>query len=120
MERTYKKLIVWREADDLCAFTYEITGKFPSREQFGLTAQMRRSSYSVPMNIVEGNMRQTPADRSHFFVIALSSLEELHYQYHLAHRLKYINEEIYREADDRIQRVSYLLVRFKSAVSRSS
>lgn len=84
MQRPYEKLIVWKAADELCLFTYEMTKKFPSEEKFGLVTQMRRCSYGVPMCIVEGNARRTEKDTSHFFVIALSSLEELHYQYSLA------------------------------------
>ena len=76
---------------------------------------MCRSSYSIPMNIVEGNMRRTPDDRKHFFVIALSSLEELHYQYHLALRLKYIDEKLHAKAIDQLQKVGYLLTKFINA-----
>ena len=115
-DRSYQKLIVWREADDLCVFTYQITKKFPSEEKFGLVSQMRRSSSSVPTNIVEGNSRRSIKERAYFLNVALASLDELHYQYHLSFRLGYLNEKILTEANDRIQRVGYLLMKFRSPV----
>lgn len=85
-------------------------------ERFNLIAQMRSSSQSVPTNIVEGNARKSRAEQKHFLNIALASLEELHYQYHLCFRLKYINEAVRSDAFSRIHRTSYLLTRFTSAI----
>lgn len=51
IERPYEKLVVWKEADILCLFTYDVTRHFPQDERFCLVQQMRKSSYSVPMNI---------------------------------------------------------------------
>jgi len=120
MERKYRQLIVWREADDLCVFTYRITSTFPRDERFNIVAQMRRSAQSVPTNIVEGNARRSKAEHKNFLDIALASLEELHYQYHLCSRLQYINEIVLSEAFTRIQKTSYLLTRFRSAIHDGS
>lgn len=81
-ERPYQKLIVWKEADALCLFTYQVTKDFPQEEKFALVQQMRRSSYGIPMCIVEGSARSTAKDRKHFMIMAIGSLEELHYQFH--------------------------------------
>ncbi len=115
-ERPYQKLVVWKEADALCLFTYKITKDFPSEEKFALVQQMRRSSYGVPMCIVEGSARKTPKDRKHFMVMAIGSLEELHYQYSLAQRLGYIESCVYETADDHIKRVSYLLRKLHDSI----
>ena len=50
----YRKLIVWQKADDLAFQIYQTTKSFPRDEIYGLTSQIRRSSLSVPTNIVEG------------------------------------------------------------------
>src|SRR3989338_9120546 len=107
--RPYEKLIVWKEADTLCLSTYQTTKNFPVEERYALAQQMRRSSYGVPMCIVEGNARKTAKDKKHFFIIARGSLEELHYQYSLALRLKYIDQKSFDVADDQIMRTSFLL-----------
>jgi four helix bundle protein len=114
-ERPYEKLIVWKEAHILCLSIYTLSKKFPDSEKFGLVTQMRKSSYSVPTNIAEGNTRRTNKDKSHFFIIALGSLEELHYQCTLARDLEYITKEDFDKVDDHIQRTSFLLTKLKSA-----
>jgi four helix bundle protein len=116
-ERPYQKLVAWKEADALCLFTYEVTRKFPPDERFALVQQMRRSSYGIPMCIVEGNSRKTVKDRQNFFTMALASLEELHYQYSLALRLKYINQVIFEKAEDHIKRTSFLLRKLHDSLS---
>jgi len=88
-------------------------------ERYSLVQQMRRAGYSVPMCIVEGNVRRTAKDKQHFFTQALGSLEELHYQYSLAKRLKYIDEKIFSKIDEQIRRVSYLLNKLRSSFNVS-
>ncbi|MBU2259341.1 four helix bundle protein, partial [Patescibacteria group bacterium] len=101
-ERSYRKLVAWQEAHALCLWIYEITKRFPSEEIYSLTKQIRRSAYSVPTNIAEGNCRRSKKDKAHFFVIALSSLDELHYQCTLALDLHYITNEQFKEAEGQI------------------
>ncbi len=107
--RQYEKLIVWQEAHKLCIRTYTVTKSFPSEEKFGLVNQMRRSAYSIPTNLAEGNSRRSKKDKGHFVNIAVCSLEELHYQYILARDLKYLAVHVITEAMNHIQRVGYLL-----------
>lgn len=107
--RQYQKLIVWQEAHELCKKIYKYTKNLPSDEKFGLTSQIRRSAYSIPMNIAEGNGRRTKKDKSRFLDIAIASLEELHYQRLLAFELGYISKEHQNDLLDHIQRVGFLL-----------
>jgi four helix bundle protein len=44
----------WKEARKLTRLVYKFTELFPSKENFGLTSQMRRASISVMANIAEG------------------------------------------------------------------
>lgn len=110
--RPYEALVVWKEAHRLCLLIYNCTSTFPTDEKFGLISQMRRSAFSVPMNIVEGNSRRSPKEKSRFFEISLASLDELHYQCRLANDLHYMN--VPKELDDHIQHVSYLLTKLRS------
>jgi four helix bundle protein len=58
----FKDLMVYKKAYDLAMLIFQITGKFPREEKFGLTSQIRRSSRSVCSNIAEGyRKRQYPA-----------------------------------------------------------
>jgi len=115
-KRQYEKLIVWQEAYSLCLWIYRVTKGFPPEERFGLVSQMRRSSYSVHMNIAEGNSRRSKKDKLHFLEMSASSLEELHCQCLMARDLTYCTETDFREVDDHIQRVSYLLMKLRSSL----
>jgi len=91
--RDYTKIKAWQLADDLAVSVYERTRSFPREEVYGLTSQLRRASYSVPANIVEGASRESKKDYLHFLYIARGSLSEAQYFVHLARRLKYLSGE---------------------------
>src|SRR5438045_9157048 len=69
--RDYTKIEAWKLADDLTVAVYECTRSFPKEEVYGLTSQLRRASYSVPANIVEGSSRESKKDYLHFLYIAV-------------------------------------------------
>ena len=114
--RPYQKLIVWNEAHVLCKFIYNLTIRFPDYEKFALANQMRKSSYSVPTNIAEGTGKKSLKERDHFFAYSSCSLEELHYQCLLARDLGYITQAEFDEADEKIRKVSYLLMRLRNTL----
>src|SRR5436190_6837742 len=91
--RDYTKIEAWKLADDLTVAIYECTRSFPKDEVYGLTAQLRRASYSVPANIVEGSSRESKKDYLHFLYIARGSLSETQYFIHLAGRLGYLSPD---------------------------
>jgi four helix bundle protein len=95
--RDYTKIEAWKLADDLTVAVYERTRSFPREEAYGLTSQLRRASYSVPANIVEGSSRESKKDYLHFLYIARGSLSETQYFIHLSRRLGYLSAE---EADE--------------------
>ncbi|MDB4978523.1 MAG: hypothetical protein JWM56_709 [Candidatus Peribacteria bacterium] len=119
-QRPYEKLIVWQLAHELCLQIYSSTKKFPSDERFGLISQMRRASYSIPMNLAEGNGRQSKKEKAHYVIIAIGSLEELHYQCRLASDLEYITADNKDSLINLIHRVGYLLHKLRSSIMQIS
>lgn len=89
--RDHTLLRAYALADELVLEIYQITKAFPKEEIFGLTSQIRRAAVSVPSNIVEGCSRESQFDYCRFLEIAFGSLRELHYQFGLAHRLKFVS-----------------------------
>jgi hypothetical protein len=53
MLKSFKELKVWQKSYNLCLRVYKMTTTFPKEERYGLTAQIRRSSVSIPSNIAE-------------------------------------------------------------------
>ena len=100
-EDRWKKLEVWKLADNLAYDIYMTTREFPSEELFGLTSQLRRAALSVPTNIVEGYSRKGDKELAHFVNISLGSFAETKYLLYFSHRLGYISDEEHKslEAD---------------------
>lgn len=100
MGRDFRKLVVWKQADDLAVDVYGATGRFfPKEERFGLAARLRSAALAVPANIAEGAGRESLADFRRFLRYAQGSLAEVEHYLHLAHRLGYIDAEGYRRLD---------------------
>jgi|TARA_B110000902_G_C14121980_1_gene518561 four helix bundle protein len=102
-------LEVWKLAHQLTLEVYMISKKFPSSELYGLTSQVRRSSSSVPTNIIEGQGRQYKKEFIQFLYIAKGSLEEANYQLFLAKDLSYISNEEYNELNILCTRIKMML-----------
>lgn len=91
--KDYRALHVWQRSHQLTLTGYAITKRLPRDEQFGLTSQLRRASYSIPANIAEGCGRDTDAELKRFVDIAHGSVSELEYFLFLAFELRYISND---------------------------
>ena len=91
--REHTKLRAFELADDVVLLIYKASKSFPKDEIYGLASQIRRAAVSVPSNIVEGCARESQVEYLRFLEIAFGSLRELSYQFGLAKRLGYVNEE---------------------------
>lgn len=89
--RNFKKLIIWNLSIALVKEVYQLTGKFPDQEKYGLSVQCKRSAISIPSNIAEGSSRRSKKDKYRFLEIALGSSFELETQIILAQELNYIH-----------------------------
>ena len=89
MAQHFKNLIVWQKAMDLVTDVYRVTDRFPKREVYSLTDQIRRAAVPVPSNIAEGQAHFSRAEFIHFLRHSSGSLAELETQLLLADRLEY-------------------------------
>jgi len=89
--RSYKDLEVWQVSMELVKNIYEITGKFPSSERFGLTQQIRRAAVSIPSNVAEGQFRNSSKEFKQFLSVALGSAAELETQVIIAGEINYLS-----------------------------
>jgi four helix bundle protein len=88
----HHSLVAWQRADDLYIELHELTRTaFPVYERYELGSQLRRSAFSIAVNIVEGCAREHRAERLQFLNVSRASLAEVGYCLHVAHRLGYID-----------------------------
>jgi four helix bundle protein len=105
----YENLDVWKKAVELVKIVYRVTENFPKEEVYGLTSQIRRSAFSVPLNIAEGQGRKSKKDFVQFLIIARASLNELNTALLLAKEMDYIDESRYNELREKIIEISKML-----------
>lgn len=118
--RSFRDLIAWQKAMELCQQVYAISKDHPAEERFGLTAQMRRAAVSVPSNIAEGYGRRRKGDYLRFLNIALGSLCELETQMILSTRLGFTDSDKAGPAMDLLREVDRILCGLIRAVRDSA
>ncbi len=106
----YKKLKVREDAHKFNIDIYNITKKFPNNEQYGLTSQIRRSSSSIPTNIVEGCGQLDNGNLIRFLGIAKGSAFETEYQLLLSKDLNYMTNDEYKLLLAKIQSIIHMLI----------
>ena len=116
--RTYRDLIAWQKSHALALAVYRLTSTFPAEERFGLTAQVRRASVSVPSNIAEGYGRGGRADYARFLKLARGSLYEVDAQLLLAADLGHLGREQYQEACQSIEECERVLAGLIRAIDQ--
>ena len=110
--RDFRELKVWEKSHKLTLRTYEATSSFPRQEMYGLTAQLRRCSASIPANIAEGCGRSGDAELSRFMLISMGSASELEYHLLLARYLNYLDSQQHKDLSQRTQQVKRMLSTF--------
>jgi four helix bundle protein len=120
-ERAYRELEAWRASMTVVEKTYAATRRFPDDERFGLTAQLRRASVSMPANIAEGWSRRSLRAYANHVSIALGSHAEVETCFEIAKRLSYISEKELNELTVVVDQAGRLLAGlFKSLAARAS
>ena len=105
----FKELKVWSKAHQLTIEVYKATGEFPRTEQYGLTAQIRQASGSIPANIAEGCGRGSQKEFAQFLQIAIGSANELEYHLLLASDLAYLASGSHRDLNRQLVEVRRML-----------
>ena len=83
--KNYTDLLVYKQAYQLTLRVSTFSRTMPREEQFELGRQLRRSSRSVPANIVEGwTKRVSPAEFKRHLIIAAGEVAETKYWLGLA------------------------------------
>lgn len=87
--------------------------KFPKSEQYSLTRQLLRASYSVSLNIAEGADRGTDKDFARYLNTAHTSLNEVVACLDLAFTSRYINDRERNEFLEKSEKLVRQLTAFR-------
>ena len=107
--KDFRQLTVWQKSHELTLVVYEVTNSFPRGELYGLTAQIRRASSSIPANLAEGCGKDGDAELARYCTIARGSASELEYHLLLARDLKLLKSEDYTQLADSVVEVKRML-----------
>jgi four helix bundle protein len=106
---SFRGLKVWQVSMDLVEEIFRVTRTFPVEERFGLTAQIRRASVSIPSNIGEGKRRKRQRAFLYHLDVALGSQGEVEVQLEIAYRVGFMAEQEYEELQRRVEEVGRML-----------
>jgi four helix bundle protein len=116
---THKDLKVYQLSFKTSMELYELTKRFPVKEQFSLTDQIRRSSRSVSSNIAEG-FRKRKYPKSLALKLSDSEAEAAETQNWLDYALecKFINETEYKYFYSSYDKIIGMLVNMRLTANR--
>ena len=106
---SFRDLKVWQRSMRLVEEVFRVTRSFPADERFGLTAQIRRASVSVPSNIGEGKRRKSQRAFVYHLDVALGSQGEVEVQLEIARRIGLLAEEDYQSLRNHAEEVGKML-----------
>ncbi len=92
----FEKLIVWQHSMELGENINNLTNKFPSKEIYNLSTQIRRAADSVALNIAEGSIGQSNPEQKKFVSYSARSLAEVVTCLYKARKREYITEEEFK------------------------
>jgi four helix bundle protein len=118
MGDSYRDLIAWQKAMALVTDVYLLTDRFPRREVYGLSRQIRDASVSVPSNIAEGKGRKTKKDYAQFLYRARGSLLETQTQLEVSRNLGFVPDEHFEVVFGRACEVGRVLSGLIASVER--
>lgn len=118
--KSYEELLVWQKSMDLVLAVYRGTASFPSHEVYGLTAQIRKCTVSIPSNIAEGHSRSSTGDFLRFLSIARGSVSELETQLMIAARLGYLDDDAGKTLLEQASEIGKMITGLRKSLSDAS
>ena len=106
----YERFTVWQKAHELVLRVHSASSGLVKGSHAHLVNQLRRSSTSISLNIVEGSARGTSAQFAHFLDIALGSARETAYLVRLLADMGLVEPAARAKLEARCDEVSRMLV----------
>jgi len=101
--RSFQELPIWQESINVGKEVYLLTDKVKFSKDYSLKDQIRRAVLSVSSNIAEGFERSNNNEFVRFLLIAKGSIGEVRSQLCFSFSLKYIDENIFKKFDKKLE-----------------
>jgi len=116
MRFKFEKLIIWQKAMELGEEINLLTERFPKKEVYNLSSQIRRAADSIALNISEGSIGQSNPEYHKFLGYAIRSLAETVTCIHKAKSRKYLSEEEFKRIYDFSFLLMNMMIAFKNKI----
>ncbi len=116
MKFKFEKLLIWQRAMNLGDEMDILSSKFPDKEKFNLSSQIRRASDSIALNISEGSIIQSPAEFRKFLGYAIRSLAEVVTCIHKAKRRNYISDTDFDKYYEECFNLMNMIIGFRNKI----
>ena len=111
MIKSFRDFDVYKKSYECVLKIYKLAANFPKEEIFALASQIKRASYSIPLNIAEGYGRSfgSQTEFKRFLIIALGSADEMQVLLDICHDLGYISEAQHEELQNKYVEIAKML-----------
>jgi four helix bundle protein len=113
MKFKFESLIIWQRAMDLGEDINKLSDKFPKKEIYNLSSQIRRAVDSIALNISEGSIGQSNLEFKKFMGYSIRSLAEVVTCLHKAKRREYIVEQEFNKYYNDSFNLMNMMIAFK-------
>ena len=104
-----KKNLLFQLADKISKEGFKISLLLENKFQYSISDQLRRSSLSIVLNIVEGGARTSTKEKRQFLNIAFGSLKETKYLLYFIKELSLIDDkEIFKLIENLLVDINHL------------
>ncbi len=113
----FEKLIIWQKAMDFGDEIDKLSDKFPDKEKFNLSSQIRRAADSIALNISEGSIGQSNPEQKKFVGYSIRSLAEVVTCLFKAKRRNYLSQFEFDILYDTSYELMNMMVAFKNKIN---
>ena len=112
--KRFEETPVWQEAREFVNSVYNLlTSSKTLKNDYSLSDQLKRASYSIMLNIAEGFERGSNKDFAHFIDYAKGSAGEVRSILHIVIDNKYVTQDQFSNMIGKIENISTQLSNFK-------
>lgn len=113
----FEKLIIWQKAMDFGEEIDKLSDKFPDKEKFNLSSQIRRAADSIALNISEGSIGQSNPEQKKFVGYSIRSLAEVVTCLFKAKRRSYMSEIEFESYYNLAYELMNMMIAFKNKIN---